>query len=458
MAGADHDELKVLISQTLESKGILGKIKAQLRASVVTAINEYEGLNNKIYADNVGAKKIQDQFEAQIGLGLVCEFLEFYGFQYTLSILLPEANVGERFGLPGIEQVSQYLRLHPSSKSQPLLVDLVASIKNSPATGHLSPAQSPHASYPQSPRASDPPASPRSPRAQPTHWPTKTNPHTPASSSNTPSSPTIKKLVIPPVNVPAQPLQPLSTTKTHPPLQNSALSHPQSSILQAQMKAQATPLSTQKKDAIPTVSDVGPKKNFPKNKEAAYLSYPEGEEDDIDEEIDEDLYDLDGDLDFEDDEDIEIDATPPKKPEEKNAKNVPTKAPLTTLTNPTTQLQSKDPISMSNTTFKVPKSDYEEGLEDNDPGLLEEDMKRLSVIEQKLNLFSSSSSLQSSSLSNKLSLTTNNNNGNHDDDLDSIGSDYSNSFASDEALTTDHSIPSSPIGGRDYDHEEDVEF
>jgi hypothetical protein len=32
-------------------------------------------------------------FAAQIGLGLVCEFLEYYGFQYTLSVLLPEANL-----------------------------------------------------------------------------------------------------------------------------------------------------------------------------------------------------------------------------------------------------------------------------------------------------------------------------------------------------------------------------
>lgn len=37
-------------------------IKAQLRASVVSAIDEYEG-NSGMYQENVGAKKIHDHFE-----------------------------------------------------------------------------------------------------------------------------------------------------------------------------------------------------------------------------------------------------------------------------------------------------------------------------------------------------------------------------------------------------------
>ena len=71
----------------------------------------------------------------------------------------------ERRGLPGPDQVSQYLRVPPSGRGQPLLVDLVASIKNpssSSAVSHPSPSISPHASYPQSPR-SDPPRLPTQP-------------------------------------------------------------------------------------------------------------------------------------------------------------------------------------------------------------------------------------------------------------------------------------------------------
>eukprot|EP01048_Picozoa_sp_COSAG05_P041615 COSAG05_NODE_21996_length_268_cov_0.508876_1_plen_61_part_01 len=36
------DELKGLVLQTLESKGVLQKIRAQLRASVFTAVKEQE--------------------------------------------------------------------------------------------------------------------------------------------------------------------------------------------------------------------------------------------------------------------------------------------------------------------------------------------------------------------------------------------------------------------------------
>jgi hypothetical protein len=351
--------------------------------------------------------------------------------------------------LPGPDQVSQYLRLTPSGKGQPLLVDLVTSMKN-PSASHTSPSLSPHASYPQSPR-SDPPASPRSPRAQPTHWPTKTTPHAPSAPVPT-NSPTIKKLTIPTLSVPVQPSptqlpptkpQPLQP-QSQPQLNSHSIPQPQS-LPQPQpqpQKPQPTPATVQKPDLkvndlkaqhdLKANDDGKKKKNDPKNKEAAYLSYPEGE-DDIDEEIDEDLYDLDGDLDFEDDEDIEIDATPPK-PESKTSivgkddfgkspQPIASKVPLGSLNKPAATVQAKS------TQPKPPQKDQFEIEDDDDPGSLEEDMKRLSVIEQKLNLFTSqptSSNNLFTSHSTARSSSKPNIESASDDDLNSIGSDYSN--------------------------------
>jgi FGFR1 oncogene partner len=43
MAGEEkEDELRDLVAQTLESQGVLGKIRAQLRASVFLALEEQE--------------------------------------------------------------------------------------------------------------------------------------------------------------------------------------------------------------------------------------------------------------------------------------------------------------------------------------------------------------------------------------------------------------------------------
>lgn len=203
------------------------------------------------------------------------------------------------------------------------------------------------------------------------------------------------------------------------------------------------------------------------------MSYPEGDDDDddIDEEIDEDL-DLDGDLDFEDDEDIEIDATPQKKDtfsskvEDKKAPapfgSGSKSLPLSSLAKPSALLSQegkKEPA-------KPPIKDRFDSDEDEDSSSLQEDMKRLEVIEQKLNLnlFKQNPTPKKDTVKTELP-----------DDLDSIGSeDYSHSVSTlylccmlhslthhqfeDDDATIDHSIESdrSSILG-EYDHEEYID-
>ena len=206
------------------------------------------------------------------------------------------------------------------------------------------------------------------------------------------------------------------------------------------------------------VNDDG-RRDDQKNKEAAYLSYPEGD-DDIDEEIEEDVYDLDGDLGFEDDEDIEIDAAPLKKPDNKaniaekvdlDKSSQPTtapKTPLALLTKPAAPPSALAPapapasastsVILANNAASNKKQDvqskhtqrdkFELDDSDSDPGSLEEDMKRLEVIEQKLNLFGSNKSL---TLSNPVPPLLKPNTASatlrrDDDELDSIASDYEN--------------------------------
>ena len=114
------DELKEVVVQTLEKKGVLGKIRvcflhsvaflialqAELRASVFTAIDEQEK-HSGVYNENKTVQSIlgtQDgvcfgayllwliQFR-KIAFTLIRELFEFCELDYTVSVLTPEASL-----------------------------------------------------------------------------------------------------------------------------------------------------------------------------------------------------------------------------------------------------------------------------------------------------------------------------------------------------------------------------
>ena len=165
-ASPDEDlmELKDIVSQTLETKGVLGSIRAQLRAAVYTAIDEQE-MQKGIHLENPRAARIHETEEGRLLCSLVREYLEFYDLDHTLSVFLPEClqNTSE---YEGRETLASKLQLRsyvdePSEKS-PLLLTLLmkrdaeaarataanelsgsAFAKDTGATiGHLSPSSS----------------------------------------------------------------------------------------------------------------------------------------------------------------------------------------------------------------------------------------------------------------------------------------------------------------------------
>lgn len=96
MSGAEDDEkeleLKDLIVQTLESNGLLAKIKAQLRASVFLALDENEkDTKNNNYA-NLKIKKLLATNEGREAVSLVRDFLEVCNLDFTISVFDPELN------------------------------------------------------------------------------------------------------------------------------------------------------------------------------------------------------------------------------------------------------------------------------------------------------------------------------------------------------------------------------
>ncbi|KAJ3243223.1 FGFR1 oncoprotein partner [Chytriomyces hyalinus] len=111
------EELKGLVGEALGKNGTLGRIKAELRASVYAVLKEMEGT-----AERTPAKKRLDSSEETAALAIITDFLTYYKLDYTLSVLGPEAATSA--SKADIENAAQDLHLSNPSK-KPLLLQMI---------------------------------------------------------------------------------------------------------------------------------------------------------------------------------------------------------------------------------------------------------------------------------------------------------------------------------------------
>lgn len=119
------DELKNLVIQTLETNGILGQIRAKLRSSVFKVIdnNDPSHPEKAMHWENPLAQKVLATTESALAADLIREYLEFYRLDYTLSIMIPEANLKQdpvdRDGLLRRAEIDR------ATDKEPLLVQIL---------------------------------------------------------------------------------------------------------------------------------------------------------------------------------------------------------------------------------------------------------------------------------------------------------------------------------------------
>ena len=91
----EDTELRDLVATTLENTGILGKIKAQLRANVYIALEEGDNVKNKSKLVNNSLISFLSTTNGRLVASLVREFLEFFNLDFTLAVFDPETNIGK---------------------------------------------------------------------------------------------------------------------------------------------------------------------------------------------------------------------------------------------------------------------------------------------------------------------------------------------------------------------------
>lgn len=77
---ATLDELKSALRETLESRGVLNQLKAQIRSEIFAALDDSEVPKPHLSDENLLINE------------LIRDYLLFNGYQHTLSVFLPESG------------------------------------------------------------------------------------------------------------------------------------------------------------------------------------------------------------------------------------------------------------------------------------------------------------------------------------------------------------------------------
>ena len=121
------NDLKNIVIQSLESKGILSQLRAQIRSSVFKIIEDQESKEAKnpaFFWENPLCQKIHESEEGLLAIELMHEFFEFFRMDYTNNVFVHESNYKEVYAR---DDVLSKLKLDKQSTKddQPLLMNII---------------------------------------------------------------------------------------------------------------------------------------------------------------------------------------------------------------------------------------------------------------------------------------------------------------------------------------------
>ncbi|KAH0692422.1 hypothetical protein AABB24_007310 [Solanum stoloniferum] len=128
-------DLKTLVTRTLEKKGVLAKIRAELRASVFEAIEDEDRVIEKdetlppalLGSCNDQAKQLHNSPSGRLLTALICEYLDWAQLNHTLKVYLPECNLPKESWKSELKEFSSKngYDLNRNGDSAPLLLDVL---------------------------------------------------------------------------------------------------------------------------------------------------------------------------------------------------------------------------------------------------------------------------------------------------------------------------------------------
>ncbi len=127
LEGEDDTELRDLVATTLQSCGVLGKIKAQLRSNVYLALEGEDELKQKSTHLNPKLDDFANTSEGRLVMQLIREFLTFFNLDFTQSVFEPEAMEGRHVSSRNREKLIESLGFAPENLNTelPLLSEIV---------------------------------------------------------------------------------------------------------------------------------------------------------------------------------------------------------------------------------------------------------------------------------------------------------------------------------------------
>ncbi|PAA66322.1 hypothetical protein BOX15_Mlig006064g1 [Macrostomum lignano] len=129
----DETEFRDLISQTLENNGVLGKIKAELRASIFLALEDQDKfLSSQSSPKRQELKDFLQTGEGRQVFGLVRDLFEYFQLDYTLAVLKPETGLLDQSTWNSLEAPG-FAR--SKSSSRPYLASVLALAASASAGG-----------------------------------------------------------------------------------------------------------------------------------------------------------------------------------------------------------------------------------------------------------------------------------------------------------------------------------
>ncbi|XP_041838992.1 lisH domain-containing protein FOPNL isoform X2 [Melanotaenia boesemani] len=114
-------ELKCAVKETLETRGVLGQLKARIRAEVFSALDDQREPRPPLTHENLLINE------------LIREYLEFNKYRYTASVLTAES--GQPKDPLDRQFLADELKVSEDASSKPLLYGLVSHFLNSSDKG-----------------------------------------------------------------------------------------------------------------------------------------------------------------------------------------------------------------------------------------------------------------------------------------------------------------------------------